>query len=140
MEEPQEMTRVSTIGDLPSFSKAPSQPMGTLSEANLRAIDHIDPAADLAHRRRNLSNVSLSSVDRAMKKLGYEAENAALTSVAVGGSSLAAAEDAAEEEDSRLNANRQNQRRGSNAAKAMEMQGIAFAAEEKKKSSMCILL
>ena len=92
MEEPQEVTRVSTIGDLPSFSKAPSQPMGTLSEANLRAIDHIDPAADLAHRRRNLSNVSLSSVDRAMKKLGYEAENAALTSVAVGGSSLAAAE------------------------------------------------
>ncbi len=95
MEEPQEVTRgmVSTIGDLPTFS-SPSKPMSALSEANLRAIDHIDPAADLAHRRRNLSNVSLSSVDRAMKTLGYEAENAALTSVAVGGSAAAAADDA----------------------------------------------
>ena len=98
---------------------------------NLAAIDNA------SYRKRNLSNASLHSVDNAMKRLGFEAENAAVTSAAVNDLGV----------NGRLqpSATANAQRRGS-AIKAMEVQGAAFsepaaaATAEKPKSSACAIL
>ena len=114
---------VSTIGELPAIGSR----SGVLSEENLAALDQT------SFRKRTLSNSSMHSVDRAMKTLGHEAGDAAVTSAAVNDTNLQPK-------------GRTGDRRGS-AIKAMEKQGNAFAEEQpaasttaKSKSSACVLL
>ena len=62
---------VSTVGELPTKFIG-------LADAKL------DDLQSGVYRKRTLSNASAASVDRALKTLGYEAENAATTSAVVG--------------------------------------------------------